>query len=89
MFFTSKDVIAGKLFINDTKNLNHFHKDIKDFFCYNNSGRNIRGGDTVLYDVVKTSDLVSRDHVLKHLHGRIIFGPFEVFPKKVLFGEDI
>ena len=31
IFFTSKDVIGGKLFINDPKNLNHFHKDIKDF----------------------------------------------------------
>ena len=34
-------------------------------------------GDTVFYDGVKASDLGSRSRVLKHLHGRMIFGPFE------------
>ena len=38
---------------------------------------NISGGVTVLYDKVKMKDLVNRSHALKHLHGRIIFGPFE------------
>ena len=31
----------------------------------------------MFYDGVKKYDLGSRAHVLKHLHGRIIFGPFE------------
>ena len=31
----------------------------------------------MFYDGVKTSDLGSRVHVLKNLHGRMIFGPFE------------
>ena len=36
----------------------------------------------MFYDGVKTSDLGSRAHVLKHLHlhGRMIFGPFEKNP---------
>ena len=42
-----------------------------------NLGTNISGGYTVFYDGVKTSDLGNRAHVLKHLHGRIIFAPFE------------
>ena len=49
---------------------------------------NIRGGDAIFYDRVKTSDSVSRAHVLKYLHGRMIFGPFEFFFMKVLFGGD-
>ena len=40
-------------------------------------GRYIIGGDTVFYDGVKISDLGSRAHILKHLHGRMIFGPIE------------
>ena len=40
-------------------------------------GKYISGGGTVFYDGVKTSYLGSRSHILKHLHGRIIFGPFE------------
>ena len=31
----------------------------------------------MFYDVVETYYLGNRDHVLKHLHERIIFGPFE------------
>ena len=31
----------------------------------------------MFYDGVKTSDLESRSNVLKYLHGRIIFQPFE------------
>ena len=31
----------------------------------------------MFYDGVKTSDLGSRAHILKHLHGGMIFGPFE------------
>ena len=40
---------------------------------------NIRGGDTVFYDRIKTSDLGSRAHILKHLFGRMIFVPFFSF----------
>ena len=40
---------------------------------------NIRGGDTVFCDRVKTSDLGSRAHILKKLHGRMIFVPFDFF----------
>ena len=52
-------------------------------------GKDISGGDTVFYDGVKTSDLGSRARILKHLHGRMIFGPFEKKSMKVLFGVDI
>ena len=37
-------------------------------------GENISGWETVFYDGMKTSDLGSSVHVLKHLHRRIIFG---------------
>ena len=40
-------------------------------------GTNISGGFAVFYDRVKMIELVKRAHVLKHLHGRIILGPFE------------
>ena len=42
-------------------------------------GNNIELGEILFYYGVKTSDLVSRAHVLKHLHGRIIFGPLEKY----------
>ena len=42
-------------------------------------GKDISGGDTVFYDGVKTSDLRTRAHILKRLHGRMIFGPFDFF----------
>ena len=74
-------VIGGKLFSNHHKNLNHVHKDSKDLVSVIIIlGKNISGGDTVFYDGVKTSDLGSRAHVLKILHGRMIFGPFDFFP---------
>ena len=37
----------------------------------------MRGGDTIFYDGVKTSDLISRAHVLKRLHEKMISGPSE------------
>ena len=52
--------------------MNNVNKDIKDLVSVT-----ITGGKTVFYDRVKTSDLGSRSHILKHLHGRMIFGPFE------------
>ena len=72
------DVIGGKLFSNKTKNPNHVHKYSKYLlYVIINMEIYIRGGDTVFYDGLKPSDLGSRYHVLKHLHGRMIFGPFE------------
>ena len=71
-------VIGGKLYSNLPKNLNRLHKDSKDMFSVIITVvKDISGVDTVFYDGVKTSDLWSRAHVLKHLHGRMIFGPFE------------
>ena len=40
----------------------------------------------MFYDGVKTSDLGSRAHILKHLHGRMIFDQFEnVFHEDTLW----
>ena len=71
-------VIGGKLFSNNPKNLNHIHKDSKDYFSVIITlVKYIRGGYTVFYDVVETSNLGSRAHVLKHLHAIMIFSIFE------------
>ena len=51
-------------------------------------GDNIRRGDTVFYYGVKTSALGIRAHILRYLHSRTIFGPFENVIMKVLFGKD-
>ena len=70
-------VIGGKLYSNNPKNMNHVHKYTKyllSIIIY--LGTNIRVRGTVFNDRVKTSDSGSRAHGLKHLHGRIIFGPF-------------
>ena len=76
-------VIGGRIFGNHHKNLNHVHKNSKDLvYVIITLGENISGGDTVFYDGVKTSDLGSRAHVLKILHGRMIFGPFEKIPSR-------
>ena len=40
-------------------------------------GKDISGEDTLFYDGVKSSDFGSRAHILKHLHGRMVFGSFE------------
>ena len=72
------DVIGGILFSNHHKNLNHLQKDSTDLVpVIITMGGNISGGDTMFYYGVKTSDLGSRFHVLEHLHGRMMFGPFE------------
>ena len=74
------DVIVGKLFSNHPKNLNHVHRDSKDFVSVIITvGKYIRGGDTVFYDGMKTFDLGSISHVLKYLHRRMIFGPFKKY----------
>ena len=77
-YFTSISVIGGKLYSNNIRNTNHVHKDSKDLVSVIiNLGTNISGGDIVFYDGVKQTDLGKISHVLKHLHGRIIMGPFE------------
>ena len=71
-------VIGGRIYINHHKNLNHVHKDSKYLVSVIiTMGENISGVDTVFYDGLKKSDFRSRAHVLKYLHGRMIFGPFE------------
>ena len=58
--------------------MNHVHKDIKYLVSVIITlGKDISGGDTVFYDGMKSSDFRSRAHILKHLHGRMVFGPFE------------
>ena len=74
-------VIGGRIFSNYYKNLNHVNKYSK----YLVSGiitleADINGGDNMLYDGVKTSDLGSRAHVLKYLHERMIFSLFKKLP---------
>ena len=75
--FTSMAVIGGKIYSNHPKNLNRVHKETKDMVSVIITMRkDISGGDTVFYDVVKISDLGSRAHILNILRGRMIFGPF-------------
>ena len=75
-------VIGGRLYSNNPKNMNHIHKDNKYLVYFIATlGEYIRRGDTVFYDGVKPSDLGSRAHVLKYLHERMIFGPFEPPPQ--------
>ena len=82
--------IGGKLCSNCPNDLNHLPKDSKDIVSVIiNTGNDIRGGDTVFYNVVKTSDLGSRAHILKHLHGIMIFGRFGKNFIKLLLGVDI
>ena len=76
--FTSMAVIGGRLYRNHPKNLNHMHKDVKDFVSVIITlGKYIIGGDAVFYDGVKSCDFGNRAHILKHSHGRMVFGPFE------------
>ena len=76
--FTSLAVIGGKLYRNHPKNLKHVHKDTKDLVSgIITLGKDISGGDNVFYDGVKPYEFGSRAHILKHLYGRMIFGPFE------------
>ena len=83
-------VICGKLSSNHPKNLNRVHKDSKDTVSVIITvGKDISGGYTVFYDGVKIYDLGSGAHILKHLHRRMMFGPFEKNSMKVLFGVDI
>ena len=83
-------VIGGKLYSDHPKNMKHVHKYSKYLvYIIINLVGDISGGDTVFYDGVKTSNLGSRAHVLNNLHGRMIFGPFEKNPMKVLFRVDI
>ena len=84
------DIIGGKLYSNHPKNMNHIHKYAKYLVSIIITVvKDISGWGTVLYYVVKTSDLGSRAYILKYLHGRMIFGPFEKISMKLLFGVDI
>ena len=70
--------------------MNHVHKDNKYLVSIIITlGGDIRGGDTMFYDGLKTSGFGSGSHVLKCLHGKIIFSPFEKDSMKVLIGEVI
>ena len=76
--FTSMAVIGGRLFSNEHKNMNHVNNNSKYLVSVIiNLAGNINGGDTVCYDGVKIYDLGSGAHILKHLHRRMMFGPFE------------
>ena len=76
--FTSIAVIGGKLFSHNPKNMNHVHKYTNYLLSIIITLKTyMRGGYTVFYDRVKTTDLGIRAHALKYLHGRMIFGPFE------------
>ena len=69
--------------------MNHMDKDVKDLVSVIITlGKDISGGDTMFYDGVKSSYFGSRAHILKHLHGRMIFGPFEnVFHEGTLWSR--
>ena len=83
-------VICGRLFSNNSQNMNRVHKDSKDLVSVTITlGKYISVGDTVFYDGVKTYELGNRAHVLKNLHGIMIISPFGENSMKVLFGEDI
>ena len=67
--FTSMAVNGDKLYRNHPKNLNHMHKDVKDFVSVIiKLGKDIIGGDTVFYDGVKSCDFGNRVHILEHSH---------------------
>ena len=56
--FTSIAVIGGKIYSNYPKNMNHVYKDSTYMVSVIITvGKNMSGGDTVFYDVVKKSDL--------------------------------
>ena len=62
--FTSMAVIGGRMYRNHPKNLNHMHKDTHDLVSVIITlGKDIIGGDTVLYDGVKTCDFGNRSHI--------------------------
>ena len=64
--FTSIAAIRGKIYIDNTKNMNYVHKYSKDLVKnYNKYGENISWGDTVFYYRVKQKDLAKKGHALK------------------------
>ena len=71
--------IGGKIYSNNPKNMNNVDKCIKEYVSVIiTMETNKSVGDMMFYDGVKHAALVKRAHVLKHLHGRIIMGPFEI-----------
>ena len=60
--------------------MNHVHKESKDLVSVIiTMGTDISGEDTVFYIGIRDTDLGKISHVLKHVHGKIIIGPFERF----------
>ena len=54
------------------------HKDVKDLVSVIIIfGKYIIGEGTVFYDGVKSCDFGNRAHILKHSHGKMVFGPFK------------
>ena len=77
---TPMRVIGGKCYSNNPKNMNNINKEINDLVSVIiTMVTNISGGNTVFYEGVKNTDITKISHVLNHLHGRIIMGPFERF----------
>ena len=80
MFCTSIYVIEGKLYINHPENMNHVREDNKYLVSViNYSGEIYKWRGHSFNDGLNQTDLGKRAHVLKHLHGRNILGPFEIF----------
>ena len=78
IYFTSVAVLGGKLHISHPTNMNYVNKKSNSLlYDIVTLGTNVHGGDTILNDVICVYDLGQRTHVLKHLHGRCIVGPFE------------
>ena len=73
-------VLGGKLYINHLKSMNSVNKDIKDLVSVIIAlVTNISRRGHSFYDGVIHTGVGKIDHFLKHLHGRIIMGTFEIF----------
>ena len=71
-------VIGGEVFNNNSKNMSNVHKDTTNLLSVIITlGNNLMVGENVFFVGVKTFDLGSRSHVLKHLYNRMIFGPLD------------
>ena len=76
--FTPSATIGGNLFTRHPKNLNHVQKESNDLLSVLIIlGTNVHGGETVFYYGVNMHDIGKRAHVLKHSHGRCVFGAFD------------
>ena len=76
--FTSLATIGCNLYTTHSKNLNHVHKDSKDFLSVIIIlGNNVNGSETIFYDGDNMNDIGKRAHVLKHSNGRCVIGSFD------------